>query len=83
MPDTDSKTKDEQISAAFKADNHLRCAERCCFNCKHGDVDCEGENDCQHPHLAYRDEFDETTHARVWAPGWSVCDLWESKEARA
>ena len=53
----------------FKTKYHLRDADRCCANCKHGDVQYDGECSCDHPLCQDSIMAGEWTH--------SVCDLWE------
>jgi hypothetical protein len=57
----------------FEKAHNFRLAEKCCFNCKHGDVQYEGECGCDHPLV--KDEGPSWTGGSIA----DVCDLWEKK----
>ena len=61
----------------FRKTYNFRVAEKCCSNCRHGEVGWEGECGCSHPLI----DADETR----WSGGMVnyVCDLWEAKEGDA
>lgn len=54
----------------FETKFHLRTADKCCENCKHGRDGYEGECSCEHPYV--KDEL-----AGRWMS--DVCDLWERR----
>ena len=63
----------EMTWAEFEKAHNFRAAEKCCANCKYGEVGWEGECGCFHP-LVDTDE-------RMWSGNMvnDVCDLWERK----
>lgn len=70
-----------EIRDEFEKNNHLRLADKCCGNCKHGEDDWEGASNCKHPSLEYYDEFmEEKQYANIGAMQCKVCDKWEKRE---
>lgn len=66
----------EDFDKAF----HLRLAERCCANCKHGEREFEGGATCCHPK---RNDGGESLMYKWFLYNTSqcnVCDLWEGGE---
>lgn len=61
----------------FQKAHNFRAAEKCCANCKHGEVGYEGECGCFHPLI--------DTDDRPWYGNMinDVCDLWEQKGGAA
>lgn len=68
----------EDFERAF----HVRLAEKCCANCKHGGSEYEGFATCSHPKRndgGYADEEGESKYYTYNAHQCDVCDLWEAK----
>lgn len=64
---------------------HLRTAERCCLNCRHGECEWEGGATCSHPlrNDGGKDQEDGEPAQRVYSYNTmvcNVCDLWKPKE---
>lgn len=57
----------------FQKAHNFRAAEKCCANCKHGEVGYEGECSCFHPLI--------DTDEHLWSGNMvnDVGDLWERK----
>ena len=68
------------VVALFKRNAHCREVEKCCANCRYGDVGYEGEVDCEHPNLEYSDEYGDKRMASHCTTDSTVCDLWEKRE---
>ena len=74
----------EDFEVAF----HVRLAEKCCANCKHGECEYEGCATCMHPK---RNDGGKDYQLGVTTSKWysynamqfNVCDLWECKEEGA
>lgn len=62
----------------FKTAYNFRVAEKCCENCKHGEVDWEGACNCLHPLIDDDDGW--RYHSGMIS---SVCNLWEMKKGGA
>ena len=70
----------EDFERAF----HVRLADRCCANCKHGESEYEGCATCRHP---FRNDGGKDYEAgerasKVYSYNsmqHEVCDLWEQK----
>ena len=64
---------------------HVRVADRCCANCKHGENEYEGGATCRHPK---RNDGGHDYEEGITTSKWysyntmqcDVCDLWEGKE---
>lgn len=56
----------------FRDKYHVRCADRCCANCKYGSAEFEGEATCDHP-----EREQPTSHN---SDLFHVCDVWKPRE---
>lgn len=63
----------------FKTAYNFREAEKCCANCKHGELDSDWEA-CKCLHPLIEDDYGWRNHGGMIN---SVCDLWEMKEGGA
>ena len=50
---------------------------RCCFNCKHGETEWDGEESCFHPDRPRRGNG---RRERLNTLPYNVCDAWEKKK---
>lgn len=77
------QTKGIMCREDFAREFHVRLADKCCANCKHGENECEGEATCMHPKrndTGYWAEEDVTLPYQAFNVIQSnVCDLWEPK----
>ncbi|MBO7686727.1 MAG: hypothetical protein J6V72_10095 [Kiritimatiellae bacterium] len=55
----------------FEKAYNFREADKCCANCKHGEVEYEGECTCNHPLI---DKYECSGNMIN-----NVCDLWEKE----
>jgi hypothetical protein len=76
------QSKEIMCSEDFERAFHVRLAEKCCANCKHGEREYEGFATCSHPKrndVGYVDEEGESKYYTYNAHQCDVCDLWEVK----
>ena len=65
------------VSDRFSYRHRFRHVCKCCGNCRFGNLQWEGEVECEHPELDYSDEAGNLRHSDVGAMIDCVCDLWE------
>ena len=58
----------------FEKAYNFRVSEKCCANCKHGEIEYEGECTCVHPIIDKHECSGNMIH--------NGCDLWERKAVR-
>lgn len=78
------QSKEIMCSEDFERAFHVRLAEKCCANCKHGECEYEGCATCRHPERnddGYTYEQGElaSKYYSYNAHQCDVCDLWEAK----
>ena len=58
----------------FDTTFHVRLADKCCANCKHGEYECEGGATCRNP------KRNDGGYLYYNTLQCNVCDLWEKEE---
>lgn len=77
------QSQEIMCSEDFERIFNVRLAEKCCANCKHGEIEYEGDATCIHPNRndtgCWAKEDATLPYQTFNVMQSNVCDLWEAE----